>query len=122
MIKVYNENIGMNNQNIFKIMEVIDTDEFRDLINDFDESTLVADICDAINNATGSARVCVANINGKKLAVEINGKRIFIKDKESYDLEHPEKVNLNQSMKIQDFIQTKCSLEWIDEPRSILPK
>lgn len=121
MIKVYNENLGLNNQNIFKIMEVLDTNEFRDLINDFDESTLVADICDAVNNATGSARVCIANINGNKLAVEINGKRIFIKEKESFDIEHPEKVNLNQSLEIQNFIADKCSLEWIDKDQNILP-
>lgn len=93
MIKVYNENLSMNNQNIFKIMKVLDTDEFRDLISDFDESTLVSDICDAVNNVAGSARVCVAIINNKKLAVEINGKQIFIKDKESFDLKHPEKVD-----------------------------
>lgn len=121
MIKVYNENIGMNNQNIFKIMKVIDTDEFRDYIKDFDEPTLVADICDAVNNATGSATVAVSIESENELGVNINGKDIFIKDRESYIEEHPEKVNLNQSLEIQDFISRKCSLEWIDTEQDIIP-
>lgn len=113
MIKVI-ENLGLNNQNIFKIMKVVDSDKFKDFVEDFDESTLSSDICDAVNNIAGSVRVCIPDFDeDSQICVNINNKKIKIKDKESF-CNQIINVNLNQSFEIQNYLQDECSIKWLD--------
>lgn len=114
MIKVYIENLGLNNQNVFKIMKVVNTDNFRNYISDFNESTLPYDICDAINNIAGSCAVALPVQNEDKIVIKINDKIFELKDRESFIQEFKSlgNVDLYQSMKIQDYLNEECSINW----------
>lgn len=122
MIRVY-ENIGMQNQNVFKIIEVINTDKFRDFVSGFDEYTLANDVCHAINDAVGNAIVAEITDNDKKIVIKINGKSITIKDHiDDCVSDNPSSLNYNQTCKIEEYIAEKCNLEWIDDEHDALPK